>query len=84
MNETVITAVASVASAFLAAWYGYKQGKKKSDADATNTAFEGYNLALENLKKNFTEQIAELKQQIADLKRENTELKNTISKMTQK
>jgi hypothetical protein len=70
--ETLTTALISAAVAIVTAVLGYKQGQKKSDAEATRTAFENYNYALESLRKEF-------EQRIEALQKENEELKVRIA-----
>lgn len=69
--ETTTTALISAAVAILTAILSYKQGQKKAVADATQTAFEAYNFALESLRKEFEIRIDRLHQ-------ENNELRNKI------
>jgi len=87
MNDTIITAVASVFSAFLAAWFGYYSGRKKTDADASvsqneayKSAFDGYNQALANLRAEFEKQVEGLQKQIEDLKKQICITKNCPSR----
>ena len=75
--ETLTTALISAAVAIVTAVLGYKQGQKKSDAEATRTAFENYNYALDSLRKEF-------EQRIEALKKENEELKVRISSIEKK
>ena len=74
---------------------GFVAGKKKSDADATRTAFEAYNVALESLRneiKKTTElwneirgelerKIDEQGKRISELEKENASLKIQIEKL---
>ena len=74
---------------------GFVAGKKKSDADATRTAFEAYNVALESLRneiKKTTElwneirgelerKIDEQGKRISELEKENASLKMQIEKL---
>lgn len=69
--ETTTTALISAAVAIMTAILSYKQGQKKAVADATQTAFEAYNFALESLRKEFEIRIDRLHQ-------ENNELRNKI------
>lgn len=69
--ETTTTALISAAVAILTAILSYKQGQKKAVADATQTAFEAYNFALESLRKEYEIRIDRLHQ-------ENNELRNKI------
>ena len=75
--ETLTTALISAAVAIVTAVLGYKQGQKKSDAEATRTAFESYNYALESLRKEF-------EQRIEALRKENEELKVRIASIEKK
>ncbi len=74
---------------------GFVAGKKKSDADATRTAFEAYNVALESLRneiKKTTERWNEIRSElerkideqgkrISELEKENASLKIQIEKL---
>ncbi len=74
---------------------GFVAGKKKSDADATRTAFEAYNVALESLRneiKKTTERWNEIRgelerkideqgKRISELEKENASLKIQIEKL---
>ena len=74
---------------------GFVVGKKKSDADATRTAFEAYNVALESLRneiKKTTERWNEIRgelerkideqgKRISELEKENASLKIQIEKL---
>lgn len=74
---------------------GFFAGKKKSDADATRTAFEAYNVALESLRneiKKTTERWNEIRgelerkideqgKRISELEKENASLKIQIEKL---
>lgn len=74
---------------------GFVAGKKKSDADATRTAFEAYNVALESLRneiKKATERWNEIRgelerkideqgKRISELEKENASLKIQIEKL---
>lgn len=74
---------------------GFVAGKKKSDADATRTAFEAYNVALESLRneiKKTTERWNEIRgelerkideqgKRISELEKENASLKIQIKKL---
>lgn len=74
---------------------GFFAGKKKSDADATRTAFEAYNVALESLRNEIKKtserwneirgelerKIDEQGKRISELEKENASLKIQIEKL---
>ncbi len=73
---------------------GFFVGKRKSDAEATQTAFEAYNVALnalkqeladnksrwEQLEADLTEKIRRQDERIKQLENENRELRNRYNK----
>lgn len=75
---------------------GFFVGKKKSDAEATGTAFSAYNVALEALRNEITknnerwqeirneleQKIQEQGKRITELERENKSLKIQIEKLS--
>lgn len=80
MMESMTMAIIGASVSIITAFLGYKQGQKKSDAEATQTAFESYNFALESLRKEFEHRINvlqrendELKQRIATIEKERNE-----------
>lgn len=81
MNYEVETAIITAGVSIITAVVGYIKGRKKTDAEATNAAFEGYNLALESLRKNFENQLQDLRNRITDLTAENESLKQKIDKL---
>lgn len=74
MMDQILIAIIGAAVSIVTAALGYKQGQKKSDAEATRTAFESYNFALESLRKEF-------ETRIEALVRENEELRHRIAEL---
>ena len=68
MMDTITITLIGAAVSIVTAVLGYKQGQKKSDAEATRTAFESYNYALESLRKEFEQRIEELQKENEELK----------------
>lgn len=72
MMDTITITLIGAAVSIVTAVLGYKQGQKKRDVEATRTAFESYNYALESLRKEF-------EQRIEALRKENEELRVRIA-----
>lgn len=92
MDFTII--ITTAISAFTAV-AGFFVGKRKSDAEATQTAFESYNVALKSLRgeieangqrwneirKSLESKIESQEKRILELEKENLYLKDQISKI---
>lgn len=72
-----IQIISTTLIAVFTAIIGFFTGKKKRDNEATQTAFEAYNFALQSLRKEFESRI-EL------LQKENEELRRQIKELQQK
>ena len=72
-----IQIISTTLIAVFTAIIGFFTGKKKRDNEATHTAFEAYNFALQSLRKEFESRI-EL------LQKENEELRNEIKALRAK
>ena len=72
--ETLTTALISAAVAIVTAVLGYKQGAKKSNAEANETIFESYNFAIESLRHEF-------EQRMTALQKENDKLRERVNQL---
>jgi len=74
---TIITAIAG----FFCSLLTYKQGKKQSTADATQSAFKAYDFAIKSLREEFEAKYNRLQNQIETLNKlqcKNIQCKNRL------
>lgn len=77
MNETIIVSIVGSLTTIIGSFFSYRQGRKKTDNEATRVAFESYKFALESLRSEF-------ERQIDSLKKENQELRERIKVLESK
>jgi len=66
MENIYITIITALAGG-IGSWLTYKQGKKQSMADATQSAFKAYDFAIKSLREEFEAKYIRLQNQIETL-----------------